>query len=127
MNMPPVSTSAPGISGRSKDNLTAALAYVTFIPALVFVLVAPFKRNRFVRFHSFQSIFLAVVTIVAAIVVRILYSILALIPVLGYLLAWLASAVALLGWAILWLVLLIKALQGETFRLPFIGSLAEKS
>jgi uncharacterized membrane protein len=64
---------------------------------------------------------------VAAIVMRILYSVLALIPVAGYLLAWLASAVALLGCMILWLVLLVKALQGETFRLPWIGNLAEKA
>jgi uncharacterized membrane protein len=57
---------------------------------------------------------------------RLLYSLLSLIPVLGYLLAWLASAVLLLGWVILWSVLLVKALQGETFKLPWIGSLAEK-
>jgi uncharacterized membrane protein len=44
----------------------------------------------------------------------------------GYLLAWLSSAVLLLGWFILWLVLLTKALQGETFKLPWIGNLAEK-
>ena len=90
------------------------------------MLAEPFKRNRFVRFHSFQSIFLAAATIVAAIAMRILYSVLALIPALGYLLAWLASAVVLMGWVILWLVLVVKALQGETFRLPWIGNLAEK-
>jgi len=109
-----------------KDNLAAAAAYVTFVPAIFFVLVEPFKRNRFVRFHSFQSIFLAVATLVAAIAMRLLYSLLSLIPVLGYLLAWLASAVLLLGWVILWLVLLVKALQGESFKLPWIGSLAER-
>ena len=110
----------------AKDNFTAALAYITFIPAIVFVLIEPFKRNRFVRFHSFQSIFLAVATVLVGIVMRILYAVLVLIPVLGYLLAWLAIAVGVLGWVILWLVLLVKALQGETFRLPWIGSLAER-
>jgi uncharacterized membrane protein len=58
---------------------------------------------------------------------RILYSLLALIPVLGFLLAWLATGVTLLGLVILWLVLLVKALQGQTFKLPFIGNLAEKA
>jgi len=111
---------------RPKDNLIAAAAYVTIIPAIFFVLTEPFKRNRFVRFHSFQSIFLAAATIVAAIAMRILYSLLALLPALGYLLAWLTSAVVLLGWVILWLVLVVKALQGETFKLPWIGNLAEK-
>jgi uncharacterized membrane protein len=57
---------------------------------------------------------------------RILYSIFVLIPVVGFLAAWLASAVLLLGWGILWLVLLVKALQGETFKLLWIGNLAEK-
>lgn len=115
-----------GISVRPRDNLVAAAAYITFIPAIFFLLVEPFKRNRFVRFHSFQSIFLAGATILAAIAIRILFSVLSLIPAVGYLLAWLASSVALLGWVILWLVLLVKALQGETLKLPWIGNLAEK-
>ena len=108
-----------------KDNFLAALAYITCIPAIFFVLVEPFKHNRFIRFHSFQSIFLAVATVLAAIGMRILYSLFALIPVVGFLLAWRSSAVLLLGWLILWLVLLIKALQGETLKLPWIGNLAE--
>jgi uncharacterized membrane protein len=127
VNMPAASAPAASIPVRSNDNLVAALAYITCAPAIVFVLVEPFKRNRFVRFHSFQSIFLVVATVLVAIAVRILYSLLALIPVLGYLLAWLVTGVALLGWVILWVVLLIKALQGETFRLPWIGSLAERA
>jgi uncharacterized membrane protein len=127
VSMPDANTPAAEIPVGPKDNLTAAIAYITFIPAIVFVLVEPFNRNRFVRFHSFQSIFLAVATILAGIAMRVLYSLLALIPVLGYLLAWLALGVVLLGWVILWLVLLVKALQGETFRLPLIGGLSEKA
>ena len=120
-------TPAAGIPTQPKDNLIAALAYVTFIPAIVFVLIEPFKRNRFIRFHSFQSIFLTLATILIAIALRILFSVLVLIPLLGHLLAWLVIPVALLGWGILWLVLLVKALQGETFKLPLLGSLAEKA
>ena len=112
--------------GQPKDNLLGALAYMTFIPAVVFVLIEPLKRNRFVRFHSFQSIFLTAATIVLAIAIRILYSVLALIPRIGFLLGWLAVAVALLGLVILWLVLVVKALQGTTFKLPVIGDLAER-
>jgi uncharacterized membrane protein len=125
-SIPAASAPSASVSNQPKDNLLAALAYVTFIPALVFVLVEPFKRNRFIRFHSFQSIFLAVATIVAAVAMRILYSVLALVPLLGFLLAWLLSAVVSVGLVVLWLVLLVKALQGETFRLPWIGDLAEK-
>ena len=127
-NVPTASTPGASISpARGNDNLIAALAYITFIPATIFVLIAPFKHNRFVRFHSFQSIFLTVATILAAIAMRLLYSLLAVIPAVGYLLAWLLSGVLLLGWIFLWLVLLVKALQGELFRLPWIGALAEKA
>ncbi len=108
-----------------KDNLIAALAYFTFIPAVIFVLVAPFKKNHFIRFHSLQSILLTIAAILLAILMRALYSILALIPVAGFLLAWLTTGVLLFGFGILWLVLLIKALQGEAFHLPVIGKLAE--
>jgi uncharacterized membrane protein len=125
--VPLVSVTAASVPSQLKDNLIGALAYITFIPAVVFLLIEPFKRNRFIRFHSFQSIYLTVATIAIGIALRILYSIVTLIPVAGYLLAWLALAVAVLGWGILWLVLLVKALQGQTFRLPLIGSLAEKA
>jgi uncharacterized membrane protein len=125
--VPPVTVTPVSVPSQFKDNLLAASAYITFLPAVIFVLIEPFKRNRFIRFHSFQSIFLTVATIVIAIALRILYSILTLIPVVGYLMAWLALAVAVLGWGILWLVLLVKALQGHTLRLPLIGSLAEKA
>jgi len=123
----PVTVTPVSVPSQFKDNLLAALAYITFIPATIFVLIEPFKRNRFIRFHSFQSIFLTAATIVIAFALRILYSVFTLIPVVGYLIAWLALAVAVLGWGILWLVLLVKAFQGQTFRLPFIGSLAEKA
>jgi uncharacterized membrane protein len=123
----PATTSAAATSSQPKDNLIAALAYVTFIPAIVLVLIEPFKRNRFVRFHAFQSIYLTGATILVAIAMRILYSVLTVIPVVGYLLAWLVIPVTLLGWGILWVVLLVKALQGQTFKLPLIGNLAERA
>jgi uncharacterized membrane protein len=127
VRVPPATLEASAPVQQPKDKLLGALAYVTFIPAVVFVLIEPLKRNRFVRFHSFQSIFLTVATIALAIAIRILYSVLTLIPGIGFLLAWLVSALALLGLVILWLVLVVKALQGATFKLPVIGSLAERA
>jgi uncharacterized membrane protein len=125
VRIPPAELDASVPVQQPKDILLGALAYITFIPAVVFVLIEPFKRNRFVRFHSFQSIFLTAATIALAITIRILYSVLALIPAIGFLLAWLVSALALLGLVILWLVLVVKALQGTTFKLPVVGDLAE--
>jgi uncharacterized membrane protein len=107
--IPPAS--APGTL---PDNVAGPLAYFV-IPAVVFLFIEPFNKNRFVRFHAFQCLFLTVVCIAVAFVAG-------LIPVLGFLLF------PLLGLAelILWVVLLIKAYQGQKWKLPFIGDLAEK-
>ena len=109
------------------ENLLGALAYVTLIPAMVFLLIEPYKRDRFVRFHSFQSLLLAGAGIALMVVLKLLFSILSLIPWLGYLIAWLSIVVVIMGWGILWIVLLIKALQGEFFQLPWLGDWAERA
>jgi uncharacterized membrane protein len=114
-------------TGFLKENVAAALAYVTFIPAIIFLCVRPFNRNRLVRFHSFQSIFLVIAVFVVGIALRILFSLLSLIPRFGYLLASLAVLVVALGFVILWLVAVAKALQGELFKLPAIGGFAERA
>ena len=84
-----------------------ALAYVTFIPAVVLLLIPAFRRSRFLRFHAFQSVLFAIATIFVAIATWILFSILQLIPAIGFPMAWLALAVVALGLAIVWLVLLV--------------------
>jgi len=116
----------PSVPTRLLDHILGALCY-TLIPAIVFILAKPTKQNRFVRFHSFQAILLAVCTVAIAFAIRILFSLLTLIPVAGYLLAILLVAVVVLAWIMLWLVAVIKALQGESFHLPLIGKLAEKT
>jgi len=116
---------ATGTSGFLPDNLAAALAYLTPLPAIVFLRVKPFNRNHFVRFHSFQSIFLALAGLVVAAALRILFWLISLIPKFGYLLASLAVLLTVLAWVILWLVIVVKALQHELFKLPVIGNLAE--
>jgi len=118
--------SEAGPTGRFRDNLAAALAYVSFIPAVIFLRLRSYKHNNLVRFHALQSIFFAIATILLAIVVRILFALLSLIPRFGYLFACLAVFVAVLAGVMVWLVLMIKALQGKRFKLPVIGNLAER-
>ena len=115
----------PGAAGRFKDNLLAALAYFTFVPAVVLLLLEPFNRNRFVRFHALQSLLLTGAVVVMGLALRVLFALLGLIPVLGYLLGWLSLAITAMGVVILWIVLLIKALQGERLKLPWIGNWAD--
>jgi uncharacterized membrane protein len=108
-------------SGGMSDNVAGMLAYVTIIPAIIFLVMEPYNKSRFVRFHSFQNIFFWV----AWIGVWIALSIIGMIPVLGWatLLLW---PLVGLGGLIVWVILLIKANQGQMFKLPIIGDLAEK-
>lgn len=110
-----------GATGGLTDNVAGMLAYVTIIPAIVFLVMEPYNRNRFIRFHSFQSIFF----VVAWTVLWIALSIVGMIPVLGWatLIIW---PLVGLGGLIVWIILLLKAYQGQMFKLPIIGDMAEK-
>jgi uncharacterized membrane protein len=94
------------------DNVAAALAYFLF-PAIFFLLIDPYRNNRFVRFHCFQSIAFAIVSMIPRLALYL--------PVAGLFL-WPMLELALF---IVWLVLLVKAFQGQKFKLPLIGEWAE--
>lgn len=111
--------------GAFPENIAGALAYLTVIPAMVFLLVAPYKKNRFVRFHSAQCILLSAATLLLGLAVRLVDLVVVHIPVLGPLAIVLLWVVLVLGVTILWLVLVVKALQGEPFAVPVLGNLAE--
>jgi len=101
------------------ENIAGMLAYFTIVPAILFLLIAPFNRNRFVRFHSFQCLF----TCLALFVLHIVLSI------FGHIMPFIMLGIwSLLGLAelALWLFLLFKAYQHEMFKLPIVGDMAEK-
>jgi uncharacterized membrane protein len=103
------------------DNVAGMLAYVTIIPAIVFLVLEPYNKRPFIRFHSFQSIFFAVAWTVLAIAL----SIVSMIPFLG-LVSFVIWPIIGLGGLVIWVVLLLKAYQGQVFKLPVIGDMAEK-
>jgi uncharacterized membrane protein len=117
---------ARGTVGVFPENIAGGLAYITAVPAIVFLLIDPYRRNRFVRFHSLQCLFLWLALFLFAAVMRVLEPVIFLIPSFGYLLFLLIAMVVTLGAFVLWLVLVIKALQGEAFKLPVVGELAER-
>lgn len=117
---------AQGKVGFLRENIAGGLAYVALVPAIFFLVKEPFKENHFVRFHSWQSIYLAISGFVAGVVLRTLFYVLSFIPYGGQLLGWLAMIVVAIGWLLLWLVVVVKALQGEFFKLPLIGDFAER-
>jgi uncharacterized membrane protein len=96
-------------------NVAAALAYaIGWVTGAAFLLFE--QENRFVRFHALQSV--------------IVFGALSL----AWMLAW---SVPFLGWivaifvipplsAVLWLILMYKAYQGERFKVPGAGDMAEQ-
>jgi uncharacterized membrane protein len=117
-------TRAHGSVGAFSENIAGALAYFTFIPAIVFLVVEPYNKNRFVRFHSVQCLLLGGSAILLGIALKLASVVLFIIPVLGPLIVVLVSTVVALAVVVIWLVLVIKAFQGEMFRLPLLGDLA---
>lgn len=114
-------TGATAAAGGLTDNLAGALAYVTIIPAIIFLLLEPYNKNRFIRFHSFQCLFVTG----ALLALGIALAIIAMIPIVGLITIPL-HFVIWIGAFVLWIVLLFKAFQGEMFKLPVIGDMAEK-
>lgn len=103
------------------DNAASGLAYITFIPAIVFLVAAPYNQNQKIRFHSWQSIFLTV----AWVAMWVVLAVIGMVPFLNMLDIILAP-LAMLGFVVLWIILLINAFNGKRFKLPMIGDLAEK-
>ena len=114
--------SEPTPSGLT-DNAAGAIAYITFVPAIVFLVLAPYNASPYVRFHAWQSIFLNV----AAVIISIAFSFLMVFFMFFgtfFLLA--VSRLIWLLWFVLWLVCVLKALNGQRFKVPIIGDLAAK-
>lgn len=120
---PPPGQTAPSIGADISENVAAALSYITPV-AIVLLLIEPYKNRRFVRFHSFQSIFYAVATIVIAIGLAVLGGILSLAGI-GIFVT-LVYPLFQLGVFVVWIILIIKAYQNQMFKLPIIGDYAEK-
>ena len=96
-------------------NVAAALTYAFgWVTGLVFLVME--KDNRFVRFHAMQS------TIVFA-TLSLGFILLQSIPLLGMLLS---VFIVIPVSAVLWLLMMFKAYQGERFKLPIAGEMAEQ-
>lgn len=115
-----------GKVGALPEAIAGAVAYFTIIPAIIFLLVEPYNKNRFLRFHSFQCLGLWLAALVTGTVLKLAGFVLFFVPLMGPLLVVLLSIVFGLGYFVIWLVLVIKALQGERFKLPIIGKFADQ-
>jgi uncharacterized membrane protein len=120
---PPVGAANAGMT----SNVAGALAYlVGLVTGIIFLVLEPYKRDPFVRFHAFQSIFLNAALIVfeivwGKIIVSMVFSIGFLFGLFG-----LIGTLVYLAFFILWLFLMYKAYNNETYKLPIIGDIAAK-
>jgi uncharacterized membrane protein len=105
---------AQGMVGVLPEKVAGALAYL-LLPAIVFLLVEPYSKDRFVRFHSFQCLGLCLAGFA-----------LFFIPAIGRLSLALVFLIVILAFFAVWVVLMVKALQGEMFKLPVVGHFAER-
>jgi uncharacterized membrane protein len=115
-----------GTIGFLSENIAGALAYFTFVPAIIFLARAPYNKNHFVRFHSVQCLLVWACGLAIAALLKVAGLLLLMIPMIGPLLAVLVWVFAVLATVILWPVLIVKAFQGETFALPVLGEFAEQ-
>jgi uncharacterized membrane protein len=112
---------AAGATSGLSDDAACGLSYLTFIPAIIFLVVAPYNTNPKVKFHAWQSIFLAATWFAIWIVLAVL----TFVPFIGLFLLPI-HLVLLLGFFALWLICIINAFQGKRFTVPVIGPLAAK-
>ncbi len=99
---------------KGNENLMGAASYLLgFVTGIIFLVVE--KQSKFVRFHAMQSTILFGGIFIVNIA-------LGFIPILGWLVGLLLSLAAF----ILWILCMWKAFQGEMYKVPYVGDIAEK-
>ena len=109
----------PVAGAMPNENVMGGIAYLTFIPAIIFLLIEPHKYNKFVRFHSWQCIWLCVARLVVGIA-------LFWVPFVGFGLGFALRSLVSVAFFVAWLIAIISAFQGKMFKLPVLGELAEQ-
>ena len=104
------------------DNAAGGIAYITIIPAIVFLIAEPYKKSSYVRFHAWQSIFLYVAWAVVHILIQVVQN---LVPTVVFLTLTLWQFVDLAFFVIL-VIVFVSAFNGKRIRLPILAELAEK-
>ena len=105
------------------DNAAAAFAYITFVPAVVFLFLPPYNARPFVRFHAWQSIILSAVAFLLSALLSFGAAPLLLMG------AAIFMAITWIVWALWfgnWIMCAVCALNGKRFKIPLLGILADK-
>lgn len=122
-----VPMSSPAANSGLASNLAGALSYVLgLITGILFLVIEPYKHDRFVRFHAMQSILFCVAAIAFSIAWSILVNV--MISISGWT-AMVLTPIGLvisLGFFLFWLFLMFQAYSNKEFRIPIIGAIAAK-
>ena len=109
---------AQGMVGGLPENIAGAIAYLLFIPAIVFLVLEPYSKNRFVRFHSVQCLLFWIAGIAVGAALKLASIVLFIIPVVGPLAVLLVSMVVGLAAGVLWLATCMSGLEIVRRRPP---------
>lgn len=115
----------PTPAGEMNENTICGLAYLTFIPAIIFLVSAPYNQKPIIKFHAWQEIGLSAVWLG----LWILHIIFTMLTVFILPIAFLVHIVFFLLWLglfIIWLIAMINAFQGKRFNIPVIAGFAAK-
>ena len=119
---------APVASAGIKPNAAGALAYLAgIVTGILFLVIEPYKSDRFVRFHAFQSLFFNVGWIglwIAWLIIGLVLG--AVTKGLFFILQVPIDLLLMVGGFALWAFLMYSAYQGKMTKLPVIGALAAK-
>ncbi len=113
-----------------EPNLAALLSYVLgWVTGLVFILIE--QKEKYVRFHAFQSLyFFGAITLIQIVAIPVLSAIFGRIPVFGWavsLFLWSLSVIVGIIGFIFWILGMVKAYQGDWYRFPIVGDMAYKA
>jgi uncharacterized membrane protein len=133
----PVGNPPPGPAIGLEPNIAAALSYIWIVGVIFYLLE---KENRFIRFHAMQSILFGIANSLIMMVLAVIAFVLTFVfgfggAMAGGGLATLVTLVIWLMWMLFWLIGLVlfatlifsavKAYQGQKFKLPIVGNMAE--
>lgn len=117
---------ASGTTGLT-SNVAGALAYILgLISGIVFLVLEPYKNDRFVRFHAMQSILYSAACVVFAILWGILWAIVGSISGYLFMIAIPIRLLISLAMFLFWLFLIYQAYSQREYRIPIIGEIAAK-
>ena len=106
-----------------EPNIASLISYICMpITSIIFLLLE--KDNKDVQFHAWQGTIFGVGLYVLIVALRILANILgAIVHFLGTMIGWLIPLIGLAA-TVIWIICLVKAYQGERWKIPYIGDMA---